>query len=129
MVNVFKNDNENSNKEEKKHYKAYFKKLGVDIDRINHENKSMKNFEETTQDEMTPRLDNPISLFQKNKSIEGADAIPNERLGPIKLIPILPVHNLHRIKLRNRILTMRNRSRSRSKSNCSFVSKSLASHE
>jgi hypothetical protein len=87
--------------------------------------KNEKEIDQTTEDQLTPRLENPVSMLRRSNSIEPADEIPNERMEPIRLLPLLNVTRVVRIN------TRRNRSQLviHNKSGCSFILLSPLSHE
>lgn len=87
--------------------------------------KKEQEIEQTTGDQLTPRLENPVSMLRRKNSSDESDEIPNERMEPIRLVPLLNVTKVLRIHTRRNMsqLLMHNRS------GYSFITPSLLSHE
>jgi len=87
--------------------------------------KSEKEVDQTTEDQLTPRLENPVSILRRKNSSEVFDEIPNERMEPIRLIPLLNVTKVLKMSTRRNMtqLIVHN------KSGCIFITPSLLSHE
>lgn len=114
-----------NDKEEIKSIAFNLKKIGLSIDNFRSKDKSEKEFDETTGDQLTPRLENPVSMLRRKRSSNGSDNIPNERPGPIRLIPCLNVHRLRKFRgKRNMSQLLAN-----NKSGFTLIVPSIGSHE
>jgi len=95
------------------------------ISQNNGPNNSEKNIFENEDDDLTPRLLNPVIMMKRKKSSEGSEEIPCERLGPIKAPPIFNLQKTWRIKCRmNRSQLLTN-----NRSTYEINTPSLGSHE
>lgn len=108
-------------KEEMKCVNTQLKRVGGS----NRASKSAREVEDTTEDQLTPRLENPVSMLKRKNSSNDSDEIPNERMEPIKLIPLLNMVKTFRMH------TRRNMSQRimNNKSGYSIIAPSLLSHE
>lgn len=83
-----------------------------------------EDIEDNDIDDSTPRLTNPIEMLKRTKFIEDSDAIPSERLGTTRNIPLLNPHSTYKTKVQaNRSQLVTN-----NRSIYDFASKSLSSH-
>lgn len=78
-----------------------------------------------SEEQTTPRLDNPVSMLRRKRSSLTSDNIPNERPEPIRLVPFLMIHNQVRMKCKRNLSQFIGNNRS----GFTYMSPSLGSHE